>query len=149
MKYYKVKLNSQTHEKLNEIFDRMATCNKACIEIIDEVGASGGYQSKFDKAGGIYAFSFEGNVPEGWRKAGDGYYPKANIKANKPLLRKIEKLPIVSIIEWADIFKSDIFRQPGCFKSGDQYFANGYNIVGEDFVEIKMSEWAIAKEAIS
>lgn len=149
MKYYKVNPQSQTHEKLNEIFDRMATCNKAAREIVDEVGASGGYRSNFDKAGGIYAFSFEGNVPEGWKKVGDGYYPKANIKANKPLLLKIAKLPIVSIIEWADIFKSDVFRQPGCFKSGDKYYANGVNISGEDFTEIKMSEWALAKESLS
>lgn len=83
-----------------------------------------------------------------WINRDGGYFPKRNVKANADLIQKIETLPTVSVIEWADVFGADVFHQPGCFKSGETYFANGSNIEGEDFTEIKMSEWALAKEAM-
>lgn len=116
---------------------------------MNEVGANQIYRCNFDKAGGIHCFLFENAVPDGWKKRDFGYFPKRKLKANAELIQKIESLPTVSIFEWSDIFGADVFFQPGCFKLNETYFANGSNINGEDFVEIKMSEWALAKEAMS
>lgn len=147
--YYKIKTGSITHQKLEAIFEKMKNCNAASRELMNEVGATRLYRSNFEKAGGAYSFVFDEKPPtELWKAKDGGWFPRANRKENKALLKKIEKLPTVGIIEYANIFNCDPFIQPGCFQSEGVFYANGRKIEGDDFEEIKMSEWALAKEAL-
>lgn len=152
--YYKVKPDSDTHKKLDAIFQRMRECNKASIELMKEVGAEALYRSSFDKAGGVLFFQFDGPPPENWKAYKNGHMPK-KCKSNEDLLNRIERLPRVSVIEWSDIFDLGLEYQPGTFKDKetntyyvDAVFNHPVKITHEDFIEIKMSEWALAKEKL-
>ncbi len=96
--YYKIKIGSEAHQKLEAIFAKMKECNAASRELMNEVGATRLYRGNFEKAGGAYSFVFAEKPPENWGKKEGGWFPK-KVKANRELLEKIERLPTVGIIE--------------------------------------------------
>lgn len=150
MNHYKVEIGSPLGLKIAETFEQIKRCNSLSIDIMKEVGAQAINVGSFSKGGGIWCFQFE-NPPEEkyWKRKGSGWYPK-NLGKMKELVTRIETLPTVSVIDWADLFKSPLEYQPGCFRASTHFFINS-KIALElpDAIGINMSEWALAKESIT
>lgn len=148
MLYYKIEKSSTLGQDLSALLGEMKRCNKEALALMNEVGAKGIFRSNFSKAGGIHSFSFSNHPGSNWKKKDDGcFYPNKSLAAMRDLVRKIEALPWVSVIDWANTFKTDLSNQPGLF-ADDQFFWVESNLKLDlpDAVQVKLSEWALAKE---
>jgi hypothetical protein len=95
-------------KQLDELFDKMVSCRKEAINLIEELGAKEFCDASgpFTLAGGIHGIRFP-EKPKGWKliapkQFNDVYFPMDN-NANRELLSRIKRLPTVMYDELNNI----------------------------------------------
>lgn len=147
MYYYKLNRDNEKGRKLDAMLEACKRFKKMALDLIKEVGASGGYQSNISKGGGIYSFTFDSTPDRDlWRRKADGWYP-----INQPeLIKKVEALPYVSAVEWSNFFNTDVFHQPGVFLTDNVYWISSDLPLEFEFLEpVDAPTWASAKESFT
>lgn len=98
---FKVLKGTPLFDKLTNLKKEIDAANNAARDLVKELGYENYCKSLFDVAGGISAIIIPEGKPAGWRfsfndrQPAHAYFP-SSIKANKELLERIKKLPIVS-----------------------------------------------------
>jgi hypothetical protein len=158
--YFKVEANTETFQKMEEVFNRIKKCNEASFALAKELGAKdeGLLRPASYAAGGIAGFPMA-TMPENWRKADKnhyGYYFPKSLTINKDILSKIRALPTVARIEIGRAFGFESFLSyPGIVWGGKMYlvevpvggFAGNYKPM-PDMVELTGSEFQKLKSEI-
>lgn len=149
-KYYKVPRNSETGKKFAEIEKRKHECFDAVKEFIKPFGATQFRYSRWSLWGGIDSIILE-NEPDLkiWKKVGyQEYYPKANSKEGKELIKKMKELPTVSFNDLNSIvgYQTDWYSHIGFSYGNKEFF--GFIIgldwkanIPSDCIEITASEY--------
>jgi len=90
---FKILKGTPTFEKLQGLYQLIISINKKTKALVERLGAEQFLRNDNYLAGAPIGFQFD-KCPDGWKSEGQGcYFPKANLKANKPLLAEIKALP--------------------------------------------------------
>lgn len=148
---FKVSRNSETGKKLAPIEERAIEAFEAQRKIAIELGFQGWQRGAFVAFGGIGSLiPKKGEKPDSklWKKQWDGYYPKANSKEGKRLIKLLEELPTVEISElnMAVGFNEQYFKTIGISFIHKEFYVFS---VGDDWefeppsdcIEITVSEY--------
>lgn len=161
---FKILKGTETFKKLDDFEKEIKRVNKCAIDLSkelggDEKGTHLGHPHHL--AGGIFGIKMP-DKPDGWKDASKNHYnfffPKIN-KANKPILDKINSLPILKHKDLNDIlsfeFQSSGFTWYNCpgVEWGKEYILlnvddNCYFTPNEDMIEILGSEYIKLKDNV-
>ncbi|MDD3037923.1 hypothetical protein [Bacteroides sp.] len=155
--YFKVKKDSKTGAKLNELCQRGDKCQDAVIAFLDKYGFKQYRPSRISYVGGISSCGAPVSPVDTkvWKESGCGvneWMPKLNCKEGKAIMEEIKSLPIVDIDELNNVvgYEGNHFKSASIGFSGDkaneEYF--GFVVVDKwkakipsDCVEITASEY--------
>ena len=156
--YFKIEKGTNTHNSLEELFEKINKCNLESISFVEKLGYKKHGKKHGVIAGGISCIESE-NKPEGFKTVGKKHqnliFPKAG---NKKLLAQINNLPTVSFKEFNDAigFKSQFVglthhRACGCDKQAEIYLIEVDDrciyTPKKDMIEILASEFIQLKKA--
>ena len=142
MHHYKLEQSDTRSEPLKTMLDKIRTYREMARAISVEVGAIGRFESKMSKGGGIYAFGFDEKPDTNlWKKRADGWFPKKQ----PDLQKRIDTLPYISVVQWANVFKTDVNNLPGIFLYDGVYWICSFLPLEEGFAdETTLLEWRSA-----
>lgn len=154
-RFYKINKGTATFEAVDAMIKRIREAQSAADELSKELGCEKNQVLTYSHyvAGGIVGFKLE-QQPDGWKKVHSKshygfYFPKASVKANKQLLKRIDELPSIQRRDLSDLvgYKS-IMGAPGIKQTEDSILvemtSGGWGDKAEptaDMIEILGSEY--------
>lgn len=95
---FKTLKTSETGKKFAEIVKLRTETQEAAREIAKEMGFNRWYGSRFAVWGGISKIIFDTDPDISiWKKEGDAFSPRRNIKEGKKIAQRLDALPVVTV----------------------------------------------------